>query len=337
MKGFKKAEWCLLALRAKHPWHGLDGRGLPDTPCPLAVDYPWCTLGNTGPQLSSPWWGSGAPSLAGCAARGWLAWSTKLSLRHGQLRSVLVGLAWWRSCPGLWVCCCVGLPAVIQFQFLKHGPLLSSVAASQHCVSLQGGSVLVSVEVLLSWMETKHCFLDKIPAMPWPVSFRTKKKDKGVTFFPPKRIAFTISLIPNCAAISQGVLTSFPIFQLIRPCPYFACVCIYSSVTLNQICLCFCDLCIFFLEQENIHYQMLWEQYSNWRLFYMKILLIVPPLEISLGSSLPAKWISKSCSWKLLIYNTITQHCTCSLSIKSFCDQWFTSPFDYSRWAQTVS
>lgn len=159
-------------------------------------------------------------------------------------------------------------------------------------------------------------------------------------FFPLKRIAVTVSLIPNRTAVSQGVFTSFPIFNWSDPSLTLPdCMCIYSCVTLNQICLCFCDLCflVFFLKQESIHYQMLWEQYSNWRLFYMKILLIVPPLEISLGSSLPAKWISKSCSWKLLIYNTIIQHRTCSLSIKSFCDQWFTSPFDYSLWGQTVS
>lgn len=74
-------------------------------------------------------------------------------------------------------------PARVQFHCLKHGVLLPFAAASQHSVTPQCGSVLVSGEVLLSWMETKYCFLDKIPDVPWPLSFWTKKKDKGVTFF----------------------------------------------------------------------------------------------------------------------------------------------------------
>lgn len=159
---------------------------------------PWCTFCNTGPQLSSPWWShpsfSCCPHAMGCSGACWGGWP-------GDVHD-----------PGCGCAAVLALPAVIQLQFSRHGALLPFAAASQHGAGPQWGSVLVSVKVLLSWMETKYFFLDKIPGVPWSVSFWTKKKDKGVTFLPPKRIAFTVSLIPNCAAISQGVLTSFPIF-----------------------------------------------------------------------------------------------------------------------------
>lgn len=134
----------------KHPWHGLDGRGLPDSPCALAVPYPWCTLCATGPQLSSP-----------CGALGTPPWLAVL-LRSDSLGEPSCpcamggsGACWWGwpgDIHGLGCGCAavLGLPAVIQFQFLKHGGPLSFVAASQHGVNPQCGSVLVSVEVLLS-------------------------------------------------------------------------------------------------------------------------------------------------------------------------------------------
>lgn len=213
MTGFKKAEWCLLAMWAKHPWHGLDGRGLPDSPCLLAVDHPWCTLCNPGPQLSSPWWSCGTPSSAGCAAQSCLLGGPSCPCAMGCSGRCSWG---WPGGIGVLACGCaavLGLPAVIHLQFLKHGALLSFAAASQHGVSPQCGSELVSVEVLLSWMETKYCFLHKIPGVPRPVSFQTKKKNKRmIFFFLQEIIAFNKSLIPNTVAISQGVLISFPIF-----------------------------------------------------------------------------------------------------------------------------
>lgn len=191
----------------------------------------------------------------------------------------------------------------------------------------------MSMEWIVSWMVLHSGGNPSCALVSEPPS---EKADKGTDAFSSEENSsyFNSQL---CSNFTEH-LPAFQFFNWSKPSLTFPdCMCIYSHVALNQSCLCFCDLCFFFLKQENIHYQMLWEQYSNWRLFYMKMLLIVPPLEISRGSSLPAKWISKNCSWKLLIYNTITQHSTCSLSMKSFCDQWFTPPSDYSLPAQTVS
>lgn len=59
MKVFQKAERCLLVLWAKHPRHGPDGRGLPGSPCPLAVDVPGALSVTQAP--SSPHRGGATP------------------------------------------------------------------------------------------------------------------------------------------------------------------------------------------------------------------------------------------------------------------------------------
>lgn len=112
MKAFKKAERCLLAQAG---W-----QRAPRLTVSLCCGCPWGTFCNTGPQLSSPWWSIGDPSLSGCP--------------HAMGCSG----ALWRGWPGdihVLGCGCaavLALPAVIQLQFSKHGALLPFVAASQH-------------------------------------------------------------------------------------------------------------------------------------------------------------------------------------------------------------
>lgn len=248
MIGFKKAEWCLLAMWAKHPRHGLDGRGPPDSLCPLAVDCPWCTLCSTGPQLSSPWWSSGSPSLAVLLRAACLE-GQAVPVLWGTLE-LLLGLAWWHwcvlacGCPALW-----GLPAVIHLQFLKHGALLSFVAASQHGVT---------PSVAQNWCLWRSCSPEWKPSIAFWIksqachrqwASKPRRKTKVWLFFPLKKNSiYQIFNSKQCSNFTRST-QQFSNF-LIDQCPYFACVCIYRSVTLNQICLCFCDLCIFFLNRK---------------------------------------------------------------------------------------
>lgn len=69
----------------------------------------------------------------------------------------------------------------------------------------------------------------------------------------------------------------------------------------------------------------------------MKMLSIVPPVEISLDNPLPEKWLSKSYQEELFTFNTIVYAGIYFLSIKAPCDWWFMFLFNYGLWMQTIS